>query len=136
MANYYETARTNYFQVKDLEKFKEWIKQFSNPRVEKGYHEDDGKICLIWDEDGYQDWGYDDDGNETEQSFRDCVGDYLTEDSIIVVMGAGNEKVRYVQGWAFAVNHKCECESISIDEIYTMAFQRWGDKVTITRAEY
>jgi len=136
MANYYETARTNYFQVKDLEKFEKWVEQFGNPSVEKGYHNNDGKICLLWGDDGYQDWGYDEDHEETNESFRDGVGDFLMKDSILVVMGAGNEKMRYVQGWAYAVNHKGECESISIDEIYGMAEQRWGDDVTITRAEY
>ena len=45
MANYYETARTNYFKVIDLEKFKEWVKQFGGPQVCEGFGENADKIC-------------------------------------------------------------------------------------------
>jgi len=136
MANYNETARSNYFQVKDLEKFKEWVGHYGNPDVCEGHHGEDGKICLLWQMDGYGAYGWDEDGNELEQTFEEGIGEHLVEGSIFIAMGSGYEKMRYVTGWAFAINHKGEMESISIDEIYMMAEQRWGDEVTITRAEY
>ena len=134
MANFYGTARTNYFKVKDVDAFKAWIETLPSIQlIEKNGEFAFYSICpdsgtfpsSVWDEES--------------EDFVDIdlvleLAKHLTEDSIAVLMEAGAEKVRYINGWAVAVNHKGQIENIWLDDIYSKAEQRFGIKPT--RAEY
>ena len=45
MANYYATARSNYFKVKDLEAFREWCRSLEIEPIDGG--PSDNKIGLV-----------------------------------------------------------------------------------------
>lgn len=141
MANYYGQERTNYFKVKDVEKFKAWADQFGLEIIETKEQQepfetlygllpdtsnDDDGCFSIWNED---------DGERIE--FIDELSKHLTEGEIAIVVGSGAEKLRYISGYATAVNHAGEQVGISINDIYAKAADFFGKPVDrITRAEY
>ena len=131
MANYYSSARTNYFRVKDVDAFNKWIKQFSG--LETIVHETEGTIGILFD------------GESGVPSFREVDGDYehldfmeelalhLADNEVAILQEAGAEKLRYINGYAIAVNNKGERRQISIDNIYDLAKELGSN---ITKAEY
>lgn len=134
MANYYEKARTNYFNVKDAEKFQEFIKKFNC--IDLVVEEKKGGYALLFDEEtGIPCCYYDDDGNDVEVDFVDEVSTHLTDDSIAVFEAVGSEKYRYLSGYAIAVNSRGERVDINIAEIYKLAKEKFGVK-EISEANY
>ena len=132
MANYYASARSNYFKVKDAEAFKAWVG--STPNL--GLWEKDGMFALYStcpDSGGWPSWYLDDDGDELYFEVTD-VAEFLTEDSIAVFMESGAEKLRYITGYAVAVNHKGETVQIGLGDIYELARAKFGIEPTV--AEY
>jgi predicted nucleic acid-binding Zn ribbon protein len=125
MANYYEKARSNYFKVKDAAKFQDFIEKFSG--IDLVVQEQTGQYALLFDEEcGIPTFYYDDDGNDVEVDFPDEVSQHLTDDSIAVFEAVGSEKIRYLNGYAIAVNGKGERVDINIAEIYERAKQKFG----------
>lgn len=132
MANWYGTARSNYFKVKDAEAFKVWAAQFD--------------AIELWDDErgfglGDTDEGYwpssvynDETGEDRDIDFVHELSEHLTEDSVAVLMSAGAEKLRYITGYAVAVNHKGELVEVSLDDIYELATAKFG--ITPTSATY
>lgn len=122
MANYNGTSRTNYFRVKDQAKFHAWAESLDLTVEEKG-----GSFALFPGD-------YADDG-----AFPSCVNDpeseadgeeldfmlelskHLADRSVAVRISAGAEKLRYVSGFADAINNRGERVSIHLDEIYELA---------------
>ena len=132
MANYYATARSNYFKVKDAEAFKKWVD--SVPGL--GRWEKDGTFALFGDNEDSNGWPgvyMDEDGHEVVFNGID-VADFLTEDSVAIFMEAGAEKMRYITGHAVAVNHEGDVVYVNISEIYELAKEKFG--ITPTLAEY
>jgi len=134
MANFYGTARTNYFKVKDAEAFKAWVEDLpSVVLIEKdglfGFYSD----CP--DSGTFPSSRWDDEKEDfVEIDLTAELAEFLTDDTIAVLMEAGAEKKRYISAWAQAVNHKGEVETISLFDIYGMAEERFGIKPT--PAEY
>lgn len=111
MANYMCTVRTNYFHVKDAEKFKEIMEQV------QGY-EDEVKLWEETDQDGNPVFGFGcesgiagipcapDDNGETEidddsyDRFIEMLQECVADDDAVIIMEAGHEKLRYVVGSA------------------------------------
>ena len=131
MANYIETARSNYFKVKDLNKFKEATEHFGSFTIVDGK---DGTIAILGDED-FPAAAYDDNGNEMEKNFSDIVAEHLTDDSVFIAMGSGYEKMRYIAGWAYAVDNSGRHIFINLDDIYTKAKEKFAGK-KVTSATY
>lgn len=130
MANYYGTGRSNYFRVKNAVKFLEWAAGFSGIKVTAGQRKN--TFCVFGDEEtgGLPTGTDEEDGVE----FMVDIAQHLSKGSVAIFLSAGNEKLRYVEGWAFAINSEGKQETINIDHIYEMA-----KKLTtkpITRAEY
>jgi hypothetical protein len=136
MANYYATARSNYFKVKDVAAFREWATPI-NIEVIEGDGKHEGLVCLIaddGDQNGWPSWRPGEgDGEDTEIDLAQEIAAHLVDGHVAILMEAGAEKVRYVSGWAMAVNSKGETESVSLQDIYEMA-EHLGEHVT--RAEY
>ena len=136
MANYYGTTRTNYFRVKDADAFNKWIEQFSGIEIIKK----DGTVGLLFD-DGMPTirWETEDaDGNEqndveVEIDFMDELAEHLADDEVAVLQEAGAEKMRYINGYAIAINNKKETKQINLDDIYALAKELGSN---ITKAEY
>jgi len=135
MANYYGQTRTNYFPVKDAEKF---VAEVADWQVEviTQKQEDGTEWYGLMDSDsngGGLSWTRyaDDEGEEDEE--RDWVtwlGTHVADGHVAVLMEVGSEKYRYFQGVTWAVNSKGESLRISLDDIYNLATEKLGGSVT------
>lgn len=125
MANYYETARTNYFTVKDEAAFRAWAQKW---RLEVAEGSDSKTFAVFPPR--YNEGGFDlyDEEEDDTLDIADEIAAHLTDDSVAVVMGAGAEKFRYVCGWAVAINSKGERIQLNLDQIYDMALEKFGVK--------
>lgn len=148
MADWYGSARSNYFRVKDVEKFRELCSRWSITFIRKTENvngvetENPDLVGFLCEGDfgglpGYRyEKGDGEDAPEKEYEFEDFLhelSELLAEGEVAVMVEAGAEKLRYVTGYALAVNSKGEMESVSLDLIYERA-RRLGQN--ITRAEY
>lgn len=131
MANFYGTARSNYFKVKDEAKFKEWVD--SCPGLGRSgnlegfmiYSDDPDSgtwPCYRWDEE---------EKDHVEIDLASELSEHLVEGEIAVLVEAGAEKLRYISAWAVAVNWKGEAEYLNLDRIYSLAEERWGIRPTV-----
>ena len=135
MATYYETSRTNYFLVKDIEAFKTRLELFTalEVKVEKMNGKD--YVCLInSNENGFPFDVYDDIlGEYVEIDWEGIFSQHLQDGSVAIIMGAGSEKLRYIHGYAVAFNNKGETEQVHLVDIYKIAEKLGTD---IQKAEY
>jgi hypothetical protein len=135
MANYYENARTNYFKVKDEEKFNEFLCSLSGL---DSYKDEEGRHAIFFDyESGVPSSKYNEETDDYDEfDFLGELSEHLTDDSIAIVMGAGAEKLRYITGYAEAINSKGERVGINISDIYDLAKQKFGEGKEVTPAQY
>jgi hypothetical protein len=134
MANYYCTARSNYFRVRDYGEFCRVMSQF--PDVSVHEREEDGTVCLLAESgDGWPAGYFDehDEWNEVMDGFPHLVADHLAPGWVAVFMEAGAEKLRYVSGSAVAINAEGEHRQVVLSDIYVLAAEL-GEHVT--PAEY
>lgn len=133
MANYYATARSNYFAVKDLEAFKAAMPEGI------GIWDDgkDGLVGVYADGGDGNGWPSYDHEADTDIDLCALIAPHLKKGEIAVFMEAGNEKLRYVIGVAEAVNSDGETVFVALSQIYKLAesLQSKGDS-PITQAEY
>jgi hypothetical protein len=135
MATYTSSARTNYFRVKDVNAFNKWIKQFSG--LETIVQERQGTVGILFD-DGvptYR-WGTiegDEIDSEVEIDFMEELALHLADEEVAVLQEVGAENLRFVNGYAIAVNNKGERRDISLENIYDLAKELGSN---ITKAEY
>jgi len=142
MSNYYATARSNYFAVKDEKAFLEWADQLGFAVLEPDHRD---KVA-----DGIRRFGiapgnHGDCGGWPESMCDEETGEYedfdvsaqlsahLADGEVAALMEAGNENLRYVTGHAVAVNGKGETVRVDLESIYRKARKLGGN---ITRAEY
>ena len=141
MANYYATARSNYFAVKDEVTFRQWA-EFVGLKVLDPTHQDktaDGIRRFAIAPDGGNDDGWPTSRyNEETEEYDDVdvheeLAAFLKDGEVAVLMEVGSEKLRYLCGYATAVNSKGEIVGITLEGIYDLA-RKLGSN--ITRAEY
>jgi hypothetical protein len=135
MANYYENARTNYFKVKDEAKFNEFLCSLSGL---DSYKDKEGRHAIFFDyESGVPSSKYNEETKDYDDvDFLDELSQHLADGSIAIVMGAGAEKLRFINGYAEAINNKGERVGINISDIYDLAKQKFGKDAEITPAQY
>jgi hypothetical protein len=120
MANWYGSARSNYFRVKDKDTFLKWadgrgIGVFKN--------EDSRDLFAIFGDESRGDgsWpSYDVEG-DTEIDLVAELAQHLPKGQIAVLMEIGAEKLRYLTGVAIAVNHKGRVVELTLSDIYRKA---------------
>ena len=141
MANYYATARSNYFAVKDAQAFRDWADGLGLTILEP-----DPKDKAA---DGIVRFGIapgDDDGGSWPTSLSDAETGYsedidvagqlsahVADDEVAVLIEVGNEKLRYMTGFAVAVNSHGAFVVVDLETIYEAALTLGSN---ITRAEY
>ena len=135
MANWYGTARSNYFRVKDRHAFLKWADRrglgvFKN--------EESGDLFAIHG--GASDDGswpsYDMEG-DTEIDLVAELAQHLPQGQIAVLMEIGAEKLRYLTGVAIAVNHKGRVVELTLSDIYRKAARAFRvAESEITQAAY
>ena len=62
------------------------------------------------------------------------IASYLVDGEVFIVQKIEAEKLRYLGGWAKAVNSAGETLEVSIGDIYALVRERWN--VIPTQAEY
>lgn len=116
MANYCCAYRTNYFKVKDNEKFKEFMTHVYAEDLEI-FHKKDENGNELYGFGGYGGIsGYFNNENEYEDSdeawdnaydnFIDGLAKQVAEDDAILLFEVGNEKLRYVVGSVAVITSK------------------------------
>lgn len=133
MANYYESARSNYFFVKDIEAFEAELNG-SGLEITKKTIGDLTQVCLLADmENGFPSEKYDPDTFDSiELDWADIFKRHLVDNQVAIIMGAGAEKLRYIIGWAIAFNNKGESKSIDLNDIYDLAKELGSEVTTAT----
>ena len=135
MANYYATARSNYFAVKDEEAFMAWAATVPDVSVVTRQTDGNKLFALLVDDGDYGGWPsfrYDEDTDEeSEICILGELADHLAPGHVAVLMEAGAEKLRYVTGWAGAVNDQGEMIQLCLSDIMDMVRDKWpGSEVT------
>jgi hypothetical protein len=138
MANYYASARTNYFQVKDVKAFTEEVEKYNLEVVSK---DDNPEFVALFvqSDDGAFPWNdyFSDDAvfGGDEIDWAGIFSRHLQENSVVIIQEIGSEKLRYFAGFAVAYNSKGETISININKIFDQAtalgevFDFWGSKI-------
>ena len=135
MANYYEQARSGYVKVKDKEAFRAFLERFGGA-VEM-IEDDKGRVGFLAQEGIPSTCMPDDSGSEPEEvDFVSELAGHLADHEVMIVMGTGYEKMRYLVGCAVAINNKKERREIDLAQIYELAKQLTRKPKRITRAEY
>jgi hypothetical protein len=136
MANWYGTARSNYFRVKDNDAFLKWADSrglgvFRNKEsadlfaIHGGETTDDGS----WP-------SYDVEG-DTEIDLVSELAQHLPKGQIAVLMEIGAEKLRYLTGVAMAIDHKGRVVEVTLSDIYRKAARAFRvAESEITQATY
>lgn len=123
MANYCCTIRTNYFHVKDEAEFRSLMEQVygSEDSIEVWEKPDNGGSTMF----GFGCYGGiagirdtdDDDLEETAfDRFLEKLQQCVAENDAVIILEAGNEKMRYVVGTALILTSKV-CEFLDIAEL-------------------
>ena len=141
MANYYATARSNYFAVKDETAFREWAERIGLSILELDHHDKvaDGVPRFGITPDDKDNGGWPTLLHNAETDDHDDIdvpgqlSAHLADDEVAVLLEVGNEKLRYVSGSAVAVNNKGETACLNLGSIYRTA-RRLGKNITL--AEY
>lgn len=137
MANYYASCRSNYFKVKDEDKFREYFSKVSGIEI---HDRSDGSFCLLGcdiDGGGWPSVYYDEEQEDyIEYDFMDGIAEFLAEGEVAIFMEVGAEKLRYLVGYAYAVAWTGETMGVSIDDIYAQATDKFVGCNTITGCEY
>ena len=123
MANYCSTVRTNYFHVKDPEKFRELMSRvYGNEESIDIWEKKDPDGNLVF---GFGVYGgisglrpaeYIEEGDDEEDSYDDftaALQEHVAEDDAIIIMESGHEKLRYVIGLATVITSTA-CEMIDM----------------------
>lgn len=139
MANFYGSARSNYFEVKDNEVFEKEMARLPDVTVIT-----QGELVGIMVDDGdsgcFPSWQYNEDDEidmeDNEIDIADIVAGHLVDGAVAIFMECGAEKLRYISGWAQAINSKGECKTISLNDIYDVAAGLTNSMKEITRCEY
>lgn len=135
MANYYESSRTNYFLVKDIEEFKKELEMITSLRVRVENKNGKDYVTLLCDnENGFPFDAYDDTLEDyIEIDWEGIFAKHLQDDSVAIITGTGSERLRYIRGYSYAFNNKGETVFLQLDDIYKMAQSLGTD---IQKAEY
>lgn len=144
MANYCCSVRTNYFHVKDVEKFKEFVKRIDFC----------GVVCELWedtDEEGNPVFGFggesaiagliqhddecDSDSAEYDE-FVDELQKLISENDAVIILETGAEKLRYVVGQATIIT-PTQYQVINLtDTAIDVAKELLKDEGWSTKCEY
>lgn len=142
MANWYGTARSSYFAVKDLAKFEAWAAS-RNLHVWKGTdgeHTADGtELVGICPDENFTDDGawpsviYDENDNDSEFEIGEELQEHLHPDWTAILMCVGAEKLRYVSGNAIIVT-SASVKYLNLTDLAMKAAKQTGKHCT--RPEY
>ena len=142
MADWYGSARSNYFRVKDEAAFR---KEAAGHGLDVWTSNVEGEASFmvtpngdLGDKGGWPTWyDTDDDGKPIELDIVGALAKHLVEGEIAVLIEAGAEKLRYITGHTTAFNSTGKRVDLDLGDIYSKAARRFHVPVNkITTAEY
>jgi hypothetical protein len=134
MADYYASARSNYFSVRDRSEFERALGpvfEAGEISISEGEDCHDGKICLLV-ESFHGCWPTACLSVEGLLDLAKLVAPHLEDEEVAIFFEAGSEKLRYIAGIALAINCKGEYREVNLDSIYELA-KDLGGKITVAR---
>ena len=135
MSNYYATARSNYFGIKDKEAFDEALHDIPVQFEHRGDNE--AMIFATCETDGAWPFNYEGPaGEELEINWIDIISPHLEDNHICILAEAGSEGLSYLIGWTMAFNNKGENISLDLEDIVRLAKQKFGESAIITKPSY
>ncbi len=143
MADWYGTARSNYFHVKDEAAFR---KEAESLGLEVMTSSSDSDLLFMVtpnamnDNSGWPTWSPDEsdaDGDPLEVDIVGSLSKHLVKGEIVVLMECGAEKLRYLTGHATAFNSNGKRVDLDLGDIYQKAAKKFHVPVeNITEAQY
>jgi hypothetical protein len=140
MANYYAEFRSNYFRVQDVEAFRAWCEKWNVKFIPEALPDEPNPLVGFVNS-GFYEAGipseyYDDEKDEYDEdsNFIMELSEHLQDNEVAIVMEVGNEKLRYLIGYAMAVNAAGELLGVGLNDIYGLVKKEWG--VDATEASY
>lgn len=117
MANYTPSLRSNAFRVKDRETFARWIEEGLETEIEIDFIQDEPDQVVIY---GYSDVpSFDVNGEEID--FYQVLASHMPANEMAIIFAIGNEKLRYLVGFATAIHSSGETVEVSLHDIYREA---------------
>ncbi|MHB8409563.1 MAG: hypothetical protein ACYDHY_15975 [Acidiferrobacterales bacterium] len=102
--------------------------------------EDDGRFVLLGDNAdgaGWPCWRTNGNADEAEEfDLPAFVSQHLAKDEVAIFMEVGAEKLRYLVGYAVAINDKGKRKTVSLGDIYKQAEKLVPKGIKIATAEY
>lgn len=137
MANYYSMGRTNHFAVKDPDAF---LAVFT-PIVDMGGGDivrdrrDGADRFVLCFPDGFPSEVLNPDDTldmPIPIDWQGLISEHLADGEVCVIQEIGNEKLRYLTGYAFAFNNKGDAKYIDLDQIYDQS-KDLGTRITVAQ---
>jgi len=129
MSTYYGSCLSNFFKVKDLEKFEEWISKF--PELETFGGETKEHIAFGSTQSGIPDYMMSEDGEDsTEVEFITELSKHLREGEVAIVQEIGNEKLLYFRGFSVVIDWQGNSKYFSISDAYEWANEKYGRDIS------
>lgn len=134
MANYMGSARSNHFRVRDEAAFLHWVESLPGvmARMDDGNPERFALLVEDGDGGGWPNWRYEErTEDEGELDIYAELAGHLADGEVAILQEVGAEKLRYLVGYAVAVNYRGETLAVSIDDIYAKVRNAgWGTDVS------
>ena len=137
MANWYGSARSNYFKVKDRTAFEQALTGV-DVQVYPGEKANAERICLLVENDdgAWPSTVYDERTEDWEElDLAGLIAEHLEPGEVCILQEVGAEKLRYLTGWSVAITSEGELATVSIDNIYDKVRELRPD-ATVTEATY
>lgn len=131
------SSRTNYVRIKDEQALREALEPWE-VKVSKHYLRPDYFMLEGTCDDGdFPTSSTDDDGNEIEFSFEELVVPHLAEGEVLLTQVIGNDKLRYLTGYAYGYAWDGRVVSINTNDIHKLAAETFGvDPKSIAHPTY
>lgn len=140
MSDWYGTSRSNYFNVlqEKQEEFEKFCKDHCLTIMrETKDKQPTGRVGINAANSDKGSWPSYDLETDTEFDIVDKLQDFITPDSVVILMESGAEKTRYVTGYAISFNKKRVIKEISINDIYRETAKKLKiPQANISTAEY
>ena len=129
MANPVAWARSNYFAVKDVEKFREWAdKRYCV--VWEGSRQEQGLFAITPHDNDCGNWEWIDPETDEEFDILEELAEHLVDGHVAILMEISHTKLAYVGGNACAINSKGKRIDIALGHIYEQA-KTLGEHITV-----
>jgi len=132
MADYYANARSNLFEVKDINAFEKKIEVIDGIEL---LREGNG-VCLLFEEGIIDEYYSEETDSFIKVDWKTIFKKHLKEYQVAVFIESGAEKLRYIVGVAVAYSWTGEAVWVNLDNIYGLAQEEFGGDAIIDRAEY